>query len=401
MRILFISHSSPLNEGGAETRTREVAFRLARSGHKVTILCGKTAITDLEVNEVNCVTIITKKTLPDVLLRRFPYPHYFSLAAANLFLMFHIPSFLRNEKFDLIREDMAPFPPSFLLSLVRLPVSRRVVVVHMLSESLTGWIKFYGAFFGFVGFMMDRLLRRDLLQYDRIICASKWFADELKGYPRVAGKVRYVPNGVNLEEFNSELVGRISNGNIRLLCVGRLVETKGHRYVIEALSHLKAEYPRIKLDILGNGPLKEPLMNLARDLAVADLVQFRPPVSHQRMPELLNEYDYFVMPSLWEGLPVSLIEAMASKLPIVATNIPAFTAVLDSSCATMAAKEDATDLAAKLKWAFEHPEEIRTRSNLAYEIASKYDWALTARGEIEELKDAKGEDAESYRETRI
>src|SRR5687767_3439071 len=136
MRILFISHSSPLKEGGAETRTREVAFRLVKSGHQIIILCGKTDVDDADAAEVNGVKIITKKTLPMWLLKRYPYPHYLSLAAANLFLMFHIFFFLRKEKFDLIREDMAPFPPSFLLSLVRLSATKkRIAVVHMLSKT--------------------------------------------------------------------------------------------------------------------------------------------------------------------------------------------------------------------------------------------------------------------------
>src|SRR6185295_4368594 len=143
MRILFISHSSPLKEGGAETRTREVALRLARSGHTVTILCGKTSADDPSVTEVSGVKIVTKKTLPDWLLRKYPYPHYFSLAAANLFLMFYVPAFLRLSKFDLIREDLAPFPPTFLLSLVRLSVGRRIAITHMLSRTLRGWTKYY------------------------------------------------------------------------------------------------------------------------------------------------------------------------------------------------------------------------------------------------------------------
>ena len=372
-----------MKEGGAETRTREVAFTLSRAGHQVIILCGKTDAGDPAMIEVNGVTIISKKTLPDVLLKRFPYPRYLPLAAANLFLMFHIPIFLRTRKFDLIREDMAPFPPSFLLSLVKLPATKRIVVVHMLSKTLAGWIKFYGPVFGFVGFIMDRLLRAGLLKYDRIISASKWFADELKEYSRISSKVHYVPNGVNIDEFSSDRARPQTNGHIRLLSVGRLVETKGHRYIIEALSHLKGEYPGIKLDVLGNGPLKQRLVNLARELAVADMVSFRAPVSHQRMPELLSEYDFFVMPSLWEGLPVSLVEAMASKLPIVATNIPAITAVLDEDSATFASVEDAHDLAAKLKWAFDHPREVRKHAETAYDIAKGYDWSMTASREIE------------------
>ena len=382
MRILFISHSSPLKEGGAETRTREVAFRLARAGHHVTILCGKTDASDPPVSEVGGVKIVSKKTLPDFLLRRFPYPHYFSLAAANLFLMIHVPPFLRKEKFDAIREDVAPFPPTFLLSLVRLRAGRRIAVTHMMSRTLKGWVKYYGPIFGLAGFAMDRLLRSGRLKYDRVVCAAKWFADEMKEYPAIAAKVRYVPNGVNLAEFTAARA-RNGNGRKRLLSVGRLAETKGHRYAIEAMSHLKREYPDAKLVIVGNGPLKLPLTQLAKELGVAEMVEIRSPVSHREMPRLYSEHDFFVMPSIWEGLPVSLIEAMASKLPVVATDINAITDVLDRDSATFASKEDARDLADKLKWAFEHADEVRAHAESAYEIAKGFDWDVTAGQEIE------------------
>jgi glycosyltransferase involved in cell wall biosynthesis len=381
MRILFISHSSPLKEGGAETRTREVAFRLVKLGHQVTMFCGKTAVDDPDVQEVNGVKIITKQTLTTRMLKKYPYPHYFSLAAANLFLMVHIFRFLKTEKFDLIREDMAPFPPSFLLSLMRFPEAHRIAVVHNLPKRLSGWVKFYGRIFGFAGFVMSRLLRAGMLKYDRIICAAKWFADELKESPEIADRVRYVPNGVALEKFHNAGQG-LANGKIRLLSVGRLVETKGHRYLIEALSYLK-ETPAVKLDILGNDPLKEPLMQLAKHLKVDDRIEFRAPVSYEKMPDLFNNYDYFVMPSLWEGFPVSLIEAMASKLPVIGTTISAITAVLDDDSAIFASQEDAQDLAKKLQWAFEHRGEALRRAEKAYEIAQRYDWDLTARQEIE------------------
>lgn len=387
MKILFISHSSPLKEGGAETRTREVALRLAQSGHQVTILCGQTAVDDPPTSQVNGVRIVTRKTLPDFLLRRYPYPHYFSLAAANLFLMFYVPAFLRQERFDVVREDVAPFPPTFLLSLVRLPVARRIAITHMLSRDLRGWIKYYGAVFGFAGFLMDRLLRSGWLKYDRIICAARWFADEMKKHPAITDKVRFVPNGVNLEEFTPLGRRQNDNGEIRLLSIGRLAETKGHRYAIEAMARLKSTYPHLRLVIVGNGALRVPLSELAAALGVADRVEIRAPVAHREMPALYSTHDFFVMPSIWEGLPVSLIEAMASKLPVVATDIPAITGVLDEQSATFVEKENAGDLADKLRWAFEHRSIVQGYADSAYEIARQYDWAVTARMEIEDAND--------------
>jgi glycosyltransferase involved in cell wall biosynthesis len=384
MRLLFVSHSSPAKEGGAETRTREVAVRLARAGHEVTVLCGRTHVDDPAELDFEGVRILTRKTLPDALLRRFPYPHYLSLAAANLFLMLHLPAFLRKERFDLLREDIAPFPPTFLLALVKLPVRSRIAVTHMLPGSLRGWIRYYGALFGPAGYLMDRLLRAGVLRYDRIVCAAKWFAEELARSRAVAHKVRHVPNGVDFAAFSTGGASERGDGDVRLLCVGRLAETKGHRYAIEAVARLKDRHPRLRLDIVGSGALRGELAELARRLGVSPRVAILPPVAHREMPALYRRYDFFVMPSLWEGQPVSLIEAMASGLPIVATDIPAITAVLDERSATLAAKQSAADLAERLDWAIRNREAVRRRADTAREKARAFDWALTARQEIEE-----------------
>ena len=384
MRLLFVSHSSPVKEGGAETRTREVALRLARAGHEVTVLCGRTHVDDPAELDLHGVRILTRKTLPDALLRRFPYPHYVSLAAANLFLMLHLPALLRRERFDVLREDLAPFPPTFLLSLVRLPVARRIAVMHMLPGSLRGWIGYYGALFGPAGWLMDRLLRAGALRYERIVCDSNWFADELRRSPALAPKVRYVPNGVDFTAFAASPAAPRADGSVRLLCVGRLAETKGHRYAIEALARLRDRQPRLHLDIVGNGALREELIALAQRRGVADRVRILAPVAHAEMPSLYRRYDLFVMPSLWEGQPVSLIEAMASALPIVATDIPAIRAMLDERSATLAKKEDADDLAERLDWALGNRDTVLRRAEAAREKAREYDWAATARQEIED-----------------
>jgi glycosyltransferase involved in cell wall biosynthesis len=383
MKILFVCKISPLKEGGAETRTKEVAFRLARMGHEVTVLCARGHIDDEYLQRVNGVTIICKDVLPGWLLKRFPYPSYFLLASISLFLMFPLLSLLRKEKYDLIREDFAPFPPSGLLALVKLSGARRVAVAHNLSSDLKGWVKYYGYLYGLAGYVMDRLLRSGRLKFDRIICAGKWFADEMKRHSKIADRVCYVPNGVNLDEFGDAPKERIGNGAARLLCVGRLVETKGFRYAIEALGFLKREYPHLRLDILGNGPLKESLKRLAAERGVSEMLSFRAPVSHAEMPAVYREYDFFLMPSLFEGLPVALIEAMASRLPIVATDIPAITGILDPGSATFATREDGADLAEKLKWAIQHPADVARGAESAYRIAQGYDWEQTALREIE------------------
>ncbi len=384
MKVLLVCKISPLKEGGAEIRSKEVAFRLAKKGHDVTVICAKGRIDDPDIQHINGVTIIHKNIFPGWLLKRFPYPSYFLLASISLLLMFPLFFLLRKEKYDLVREDFSPFPPSGLLALVRLPVRRRIMVTHNLAGTLRGWVKYYGVLYGSAGYLMDRLLRAGRLRFDRVICDGKWFADELKQHPKIADKVSYIPNGVNLDEFNIARKDRVSNGTTRLLCVGRLVETKGFRYAIEALGVLKQEYPYLKMDIWGNGPLKESLKRLAAERGVSEMLRFREPVSHAEMPAIYGDYDFFLMPSLFEGLPVALMEAMASHLPIVATDIPGITGILDPGSATFATKENAADFAEKLKWAIQHPTDVARSAESAYRIAQSYDWENTVRQEIEE-----------------
>lgn len=383
MRLLFVNKASLRHEGGAEIRTREVGRRLVALGHEVVVLAAKTNIQDPPSEVLDGMRVYHKKVLPDWMVRRFPAPRYISLAAANLFLMVHLHFLLRKEKFDLIRDDISPFPPTFLMALKRLPPARRIAVVHNLPGTLKGWLKYYGPIYGLAGFAMDQLLRAGRLKYDRIICAGKWFANELKQYPNIADRVAYIPNGVNLADFTRKEERNGVGPIIRLLCVGRLAETKGHRYLIEAIASLKGEYPGLKLDILGEGPLKDSLVSLIRQRGLDDMVTFRSPVGHKDMPPIYREYDFLVMPSLFEGFPVTLIEAMASGLPIVGTDIPGIAGVLDDSLATLAKTENASDFAHKLKWAIDHPVEISQKTDAAYVLSKKYNWDVVASQEIE------------------
>jgi glycosyltransferase involved in cell wall biosynthesis len=385
MKILFLCKCSPLNEGGAETRSKEVAIHLARLGQQVTVLCAKTAVGEPEVQDFNGIKIICKKVMPDRLLRRFPYPHYFTLAASSLFLMIHIHRLVREEEFDLVREDVSPFPPSGLLSLRRLRARKRIAVAHNLFGTWKEWKRFYGPIYGTAGFLMDRLLRSGSLKYDRIICAAKWLKEELEQCPKIAKKVRYVPNGVNLDDFSFNRARRSKNGHIRLLSVGRLVEAKGHSSVIEALSYLKAEFPSLKLDILGSGPLKQSLSQLAARLDITDSISFRSSVTHKEMPLIYQGYDIFVMASVTEGFPVALLEAMACGLPIIASDIPANTGVLDRASAVFFESGDARDLAHKLKWAIANRDCLAENAARAHILAEGYDWRVIA--EKETLRD--------------
>jgi glycosyltransferase involved in cell wall biosynthesis len=103
--------------------------------------------------------------------------------------------------------------------------------------------------------------------------------------------------------------------------VGRLAEVKDQRSLLRAFALLMSEQPAwresLRLVLVGDGPLYASLQHSAEELGVADLVWM--PGDREDIPELLRMIDIFVLPSLAEGISNTILEAMASGLPVVAT----------------------------------------------------------------------------------
>jgi glycosyltransferase involved in cell wall biosynthesis len=106
----------------------------------------------------------------------------------------------------------------------------------------------------------------------------------------------------------------------RLALIGRLHRQKGHGHLLEALKIMISEGRRVHLYLAGDGPDEEMLRRQVRDLAIANAVTFSGVVDD--MVAFMAEIDIVVLPSLWEGMPNVLLEAMAAGRPIVATRLP-------------------------------------------------------------------------------
>ncbi len=139
-------------------------------------------------------------------------------------------------------------------------------------------------------------------------------------------KIQVITNGVDMDVSHSavgnglrEALGIISDSKV-VLAVGRLTRQKGHVYLIEAVARLKEEFPTLKVLIAGDGELKEILDSRCKELGVQDRVLFLG--NRKDVPDLLAVSDLFVMPSLWEGTSLALLEAMASATAVLATDEP-------------------------------------------------------------------------------
>jgi glycosyltransferase involved in cell wall biosynthesis len=111
----------------------------------------------------------------------------------------------------------------------------------------------------------------------------------------------------------------LSPGQLAVGTMGELTQQKGYRYLLEAIPEILKSVPSVKFFIAGEGELKKSLLVLRDKLGLQSSVSFLG--FRDDVPRLLSAFDIFVLPSLWEGLPVALIEAMAAGKPIVATDV--------------------------------------------------------------------------------
>lgn len=164
-----------------------------------------------------------------------------------------------------------------------------------------------------------------------------------------ADRVHVVHCGVDSRLFHPGSGSR-SAGPLRLICVASFEEVKGHRYLIEACQILVHRGIDFQLDLIGAGPLQQEMEILAE--AVSDRVQFLGPRSRPEVAELLRAADVAILASYQtpqgkrEGIPVALMEAMASGLPVVASAVSGIPElVVDGSTGILAEPRNPTALA--------------------------------------------------------
>jgi glycosyltransferase involved in cell wall biosynthesis len=141
-------------------------------------------------------------------------------------------------------------------------------------------------------------------------------------------KIVLIHNGVDIDNFKrnysqakKDEIKREFNLNTDPVIgiIARLSAVKGHYYLIKAAKLLLKENEKVQFLIIGDGPEKEKLIKISRELDISDKIVFHKSVSDTARP--LSVMDIFVMPSISEGLGLSILEAMASGLPIVASNV--------------------------------------------------------------------------------
>jgi len=227
-----------------------------------------------------------------------------------------VKSLAMKERFDLIHAQSfsACLPALMLKSVLKKPA---ICTVHGIYQD--AW---YDLLESKPKADLYKKIERFVLfrNYDRIITVDKHFISVSKAYGYPLDKVRYISNGVDVKSFSGDEKER-RGGRNDFLFVGRLIPQKGLEYLIRASKILKDENIEHQILVVGDGPLKSELRGLASKLEIEDTVKFLGRISSKHLRSTYSQARFFILPSLWEGLPITLLEAWASGLPVIATKV--------------------------------------------------------------------------------
>jgi glycosyltransferase involved in cell wall biosynthesis len=192
-----------------------------------------------------------------------------------------------------------------------------------------------------------------------------------------------VPSQVDTARFHPPVTAPARLGPARLLVVALLRPVKGVEYLLHALAIVRARRP-VALDVAGDGPNRPELEALARRLGLQDAVRFLGRQSASRIAELMRGADLLVVPSLSENLPVVIIEAQATGLPVVASDVGGVRELVDERSGQLVPAADPAALAAAIEAVLARPTaydrtaiSIRAKESFGFEaIGARWDTIL-------------------------
>lgn len=155
-----------------------------------------------------------------------------------------------------------------------------------------------------------------------IVCISYFAQSQLMRFssPEHWSKMHVVPLGVSADDFPAKPINK-APAVFELLSVGRLVPMKGHAILLSAVAQLINQGLPLKLTIIGGGPEKENLEKEIQRLGIESHINLTGPLNLPKVCEHYQKADLFIMSSFSEGIPIVLMEAMASGIPCVASAI--------------------------------------------------------------------------------
>lgn len=221
-----------------------------------------------------------------------------------------------------------------------------------------------------------QLIERILLKYfDTVVTVSPKMEKILRSGFLPLKNVRSISNGVDTNIFhpgpfyNCKKTYRWSKDNYVFGIIARLTEEKGHRLLLNAFNKVHASQSNTRLLIVGDGPERESLEAIVSSLNLSEVVCFAGTLSN--INEIMRCIDCYVSSSTTEGMPMILLEAMASGTPIIATKVGAIDIILSNDTGILVNPNDTNELVKAMQYAAINVNKMRKMGELARQECTK------------------------------
>lgn len=376
-KILFVSNSNEY--GGAEKHLLELIRRLRGPGVEISILCLEKDLFSERLGPDHDIEIKTcarppqflrdwfrlfRNIQPDVIV--FIYSWFWTIPCTAVVGAW-IAGVPRRFSIQHLMAPRCSVPPQ-VLTAVRRQRSPRGILRRLLGRQDPTWPLCIIASTNSI-----TQIRRAAYFYNTTICVSRALHDFLVGnFGFPARKVKTIHNGVSVSEFAPSEIRRslmreklgFAHDEFVLVCVARLSEQKRIDILLEALVRVLREGVRCKCIIVGDGPLKNQLTEQATSIGLNGHAFFEG--FHEDVRPYLQAASAFILTSDTEGLPLSILEAMACGLPSIATDVGGNTELIAHRVnGLIVPRESADETAKAISYLANHSEECAHMGKMA------------------------------------
>ncbi len=377
--------------GGVELHATNLSKELTKRGHKVTYITGAVPNCD---NETIIEGVKYKRIDFCSFIRKAYNPQHLNFSRQLFFLIKNRISSLNrivgNEDFDIFHGHV---------------YSSGLSASHLARKTKSAFVNtVHGSYYKYwdqitknrLSSSIYKLMERQIVPF--LVKKCKYqihtdydFAELVKGWikPRMKSKITTILNGVDVKRFNPQIKKNSELGNEKgplIITTRRLVTKNGVIYLVKGFKEVLKKFPNAKLFIIGDGPEKERIRKEIQTQKIKTSTRLIGMIPNNEIPTYLAAADIVVVPSIVEASSISVLEAMAMKLPIVASDIPGIREITNfgENCVLVPSK-DPKSIAEGILRLLNSKEESEKLANSGYqEVLQNYTWEKKAK-EIEQI----------------
>lgn len=215
---------------------------------------------------------------------------------------------------------------------------------------------------------------------DKVICYTETERGQLINLGIESERISVIHNGVNTDQF---VPPKSTLPKKEVLWIGKYVPGKGVEYLLRGFQRFSRNFPDYTLLMIGRGPQRDDCLKMIDDLCLTEKVILKDFVQNKELPDVYRQSSIFVLPSLEEGVPRTILEAMACGVPVVCTELPQLVDIVTGSGILVPVK-DSEALAEALIQIVTDPDRARQLGeNGRDRVTSDFSWEDTVRKTLE------------------